>query len=79
MPPAGLGQCPERILGMIPQDRTVSKCDRLHVDIGFSLLNLGIFYIFLNKMMWKFPEVLNLNWWILKLNQFIYNDIVLSN
>ena len=56
------------------QDPSVSKSNRLHVDIfRFFFINLRYILINSSKMIGKFPEVLNFNRLFLKLNRFICN------
>ena len=53
-------------LGIIGQDPSVSKCDRLHIDIfRFSFTDLKVYSVDSSKLIGNFPEVLNLNGLIL--------------
>jgi len=66
-------QCPVWFLDKIRRYPSISKSNRLHVDIfWFSLLIWGTLHRFLKKKISTYiPEVLNFNWVFLKLNQLI--------
>ena len=64
----------EDFLGIISQDSSVSKSNRLQVDIfRFLFYYFEVCSINSSKMIGKFPEVLCLNCIILKFNRFICN------
>ena len=55
-------------------DPSVSKSNRLHVDIlRFFFIKLGYVFIDSSKMIGNFPAVLNFDWLFLKVNWFICN------
>ena len=72
-------QCPVRIQGIMGQDLSVPKSNRLHVVIfWFSFITLRrILHLPPFKTMGNFSEVLNFNRLFFKLDRFICNYIVL--
>ena len=61
-------------LGIVGQDPSDFKSNRLHVDIfRFFFPSFEVYSIDSSKTMGKFLEVLDFNRLILILNQFIYN------
>ena len=64
-----------RFLGIIGLKPSVFKSDWLHVVIFWFLKTDSRYipYIYMSKMISNFLEILNFNWLLLKLSQFICN------
>ena len=63
-----------KFLGIIGEDPSDSKSNRIHVDIfQFLLDSFEVYSIDSSKMIGNFPKVLNFNWLFLKLGQLICN------
>ena len=70
-------QCPDRFLGTIGQNPSVSTSNRLHVVIVLLdfLYWLGVYSIDFPRMKRNFLEILNFKWLFLKFERFICNYI----
>ena len=67
-------QRPGRFLGIIGQNPSVSKSNRLLILIfGVFIYYIEVCSIDSHLMMGSFPEALNFNWLFFKLNRFICN------
>jgi hypothetical protein len=68
-------QCPGRFLGIISRDPSVSKTNRLRVDIFLGLRYwIGVYFVNFPTRIGSFLEVLKLNQSFFKPNRFIYNQ-----
>ena len=65
---------PGKFLGIVGQDPSDFKSNRLHVDIfRFCFYSFEVYFIDSFEMVGTFPEILNFNWFFLELNRFICN------
>ena len=65
---------PGKFLGIVNQDPSDSKSNRLHIDIfRCYFYSFKIYYIDSSKMIGNSPEVSNFNRVFLKLSRFICN------
>ena len=72
--PKGYAPVPGKFLGIVGQDPSDCKGNRLHVHIfQVCLHSFEVYSIDSSEMIGKFPEVLNFNRLFLELNQFICN------
>ena len=68
------GAVPGKFLGIVSQDISDSKSNRLHVDIfRFCFHSIGIYSADSSRMLGNSLEVSNFNWFFFKLNRFICN------
>ena len=72
-------ECPERFLGIIGRDPSVSKSNRLHVHIcQFFPHEFEVYSLSSSKTLSDFPEVLKFKRLFLESNQLMCNELAAS-